>query len=721
MNILEQMRGSKGHSSSNDVKLFTELGVALMDQGAVPSSVGGRVFATESISEHEVAQIQTAASSLQATLSSVASQLGFKENSQLVAVQEAAAIQGAMGASAASSFLGRKLEVPALSTKDVHVVGAQNVPNYLGHRSTVVAAEAFDNRETRSAVLYTMAFNYSLARQDEFGETVWPTLTLPADQVGFGIVVNRLTVHRGVSHSIDGKVVDFGKIDLMRAAADYTVLLREKTRIYPVARATNADKLVPAAKIAPKDFDHEGVVIKTAPYRTGVDIGIIGMSQTDAMLEGGSANQTDTLDPAISLENVYLEVGGDILKFNVYSHPTANFTYAPQDLDKQRNLTFRSKAILIKPTTMQQDGGALVDLAVVATKKLTLVLEVQASGIANTEFGSCQVFGNLVKLAKVLDENGEALPETNSDVQDLRTVFANAGMIGYDLRAFRTNINMRERGNFIDRTSFTQLYEVPLLSPVTAQRPQNTDGQMDGGDFEALVTTTRFRLMGDAVTAIIENCKELDEFVSSGLVNTDEIPSVLGAARFHVKPVFYGPAVMDVTKMVDSISSGDRLKDLQAALVNTIRDYAFRMYVNSEYQAAAAALGQQGPGTVIIATDPIIHRYIMVDGDLRTLTEKFNVKVVSTLDRRMTGKVFVTFGVFDENRNQAPNILNWGNLVWAPEVVMSASVPRGESMSKETIVQPRYRFVMHLPVATMLQFSNIPDVLQRQPIQFHNV
>ena len=718
MNLIEQMRGTKGSSSSSDVRLFNELSAALLDQAPVTAAVGGRIFATENIAEHEVAQVQTAASNLQATLASVASQLGFKGS---VMVQEAAAVQGALCASSASNFFARKDTIPTMSSKDVHVVGASGVPNYLGHRSSIIAAEAFDNRETRSAVLYTMAFNYSLARQDEFGETVWPTLTLPADQVGFGIVVNRLTVHRGVSHTIDGKVVDFGKVDLMRAAADYTVLLREKTRIYPVARATNVDKLVPVGKIAAKPFNNEGVDILTAPYRTGVDIGIIGMSQTDAMLEGGSANQTDTLDPAISLENVYLEIGGDILKFNVYAHPTANFTYAPQDLDKQRNLTFRSKAVQVKPTTVQYDGTALGDLAVVGTKSLTLILEVQASGIANIEFGSAQVFGNLVKLVKVLDVDGEVLAETNSDVQDLRTVFANAAMIGYDLRAYRTNINMRERGNFIDRTSFTQLYEVPLLSPVTAQRPQNTDGQMDGGDFEALVTTTRFRLMGDAVTAILDNCKELDEFVSSGLTNTDEIPSVLGAARFHVKPVFFGPAPIDVTTIVDSITSADRLKDLQSAIVNIIRDHAFRMYVHSEYQAAASALGQQGPATVIIATDPIIHRYIMLDGDLRTLTEKFNIKVVSTLDRRMTGKVFITFGVFDENRNQAPNILNWGNLVWAPEVVMSASVPRGESMSRETIVQPRYRFVMHCPIAAMLQFTNIPDVLNRQPIQFHNV
>lgn len=721
-NHAHAIRGDQQFTHSADARLLKELQSALLDKAPLAPQIGSRVFATESIGEAEMTQIQSAASNLQSVLAGVTSSLNLNGDIKggIVAVMETAAIQGALCASAPGAFTARSNDLPAVSSKNVHVIKAEGVPNYLGHRSKTIALEAFDNRENRSAVLYTMAFNYSVSRQDEFGETVWPTLTLPADQVGFGIVVNRLTVHRGVTHTIDGKVVDFNKVDLMRAAADHTVLQREKTRVYPIVRPASADKFVAAAKIAPRDFDNEGVTISTAPYKVGVDIGIIGLSQTDAQLDGGSANQTDTLDPAISLENLYVEVGADIVKINVFSHPTANFTYAPQDVDKQRNLTFRTKAIKLNKNTVNQDGTPLVALAALAAENYTVVLELQASGVANIEFASAQVFGNRVAVVKILDENGDTVPATDAAAQDIMTAFASATIIGYDLRAYRTNINMRERGDFIDRTSFTQLYEVPLLSPVTAQRPQNTDGQMDAGDFEALVTTTRFRLMGDAVTAILDAVQRLSEHVASGL-GGDDLPAALGAARYHVKPVCFTPDPIDVATIVDSWASSDRLEDLQAAIVNQIRDYAFRMFVDSEYQAAQAALGQQGPTTVVIATDPIIQRYLMVNGDLRTLTEKFNVRIVSTLDKRFVGKVFITFGVFDESRNQAPNILNWGNLVWAPEVVMSASVPRGESMSRETIVQPRYLFVNHLPVATMLTLTNIPATLNKIPVSFKQV
>lgn len=703
------LRGGQAHQSSQDARFLGELNVALLDSAPVPGNISRRLFATEAISESDMIQIDGAASNLESTLRAVAGKLNLNLGGNSIWVAEQAAVQGGLLAGDPSAFAGRSTDFPQHSTADKFVIGASGDPGYVGRRSTVFATEAFDNRETRNAVLYTMAYNYSVARQDEFGETVWPTLTLPADQVGFGIVVNRLTIHRGVTHTVDGKIVDFNKKDLMRAEADHTILLKDKTRIYPVVRPAAVNKFVDSALIAPYAYDNEGVVINTAPYRVGEEIGIVGISQTDAQLDAGSANQTDTVDPAISLENLYVKIGDDIITFPVYSQPTANFTYAPQGLDKLRVLNFRSKAVSISKKTKQFNGADLVALADVATNDYTVVVELVATGEANTEFGSVVVYGNKVAIVKVQDADGKLVADSNPVVQDVRAAFAAAQIIGYDLRAYKTNINMRERGDFIDRTHFTQLYEVPLLSPITAQRPQNTDGQLDAGDFEALVTATRFRLKNDAVTAIFDCTKRLQEHVEGGSAG-EEIPAAIGAARYHVRPTFYAPAPYDVTAIVQSLNSSDLASDLQSAIVNIVRDLAFRMYVHSEYQAAASALGQVGNPTVTIATDPILHRYLMINGDLRTLTEKFSVRIVSTLDRRFTGKMFITFGVFDENRNQAPNLLNWGNLVYAPEVVMTASVPRGESLSRETIVQPRYKFVNHLPIAAMLSFVNVPDL-----------
>lgn len=715
------IRGGAAMAVSSDVALVQNLGLAMLDQTGISPGLSQQVFATESALNHEaIGAIQNAASGLQATLNSVVAQLNMNaQDGGRVFALESAAVQGAMMASNPVAFLGRDLTLPA-SGKNVHVIRAEGAPNYLGHHSKVMALEAFDNRETRNAVIYTMAYNYTASRQNEFGETVWPTLTLPADQVGFGIVVNRLTIHRGVIHGTDGAAVDFKKVDLMRAGVDPTILHRDKNRVFPVVRANNVGQFVAAALVAPHAYNNEGVEIMTAPLKTGVDIGLIGISQTDAQLLGGAANQTDTLDPAISVEDLYIKVGTDVIKLKVYGHASANFTYVPQGLDKERGLRFQSKSIRLNKKTERADGTPLDTLSSLLTEDLTVVLDVRATGTANTEFGTASVFGNMVQIIKILDADGEALSPTSADYQDLHAAFADAAIVGWYPRAYKTNLNMRERGDFIDRTSFTQLYEVPILSPVTAQRPQNSDGSQDAGDFESLVTTTRFRLQNDAVTAIFDRVAAIYEF-TEGPHTTDEPPAELGAARYHVKPVCYQPDPIDVANIVDSWNSSNRLADLQAALVNQIRDYAFKMYIFSEYQSAADAMGQEGPATIIIATDQYLHRYIMQDGDLRTMTEKFNVRVVSTPDRRFRGKVFMTFGVFDENRNQAPNILNWGNLIWSSEVVLAASMPRGETLSKETIVHPRYLFVNHLPVCSLLSFTNVPATLNKLPVIFEQI
>lgn len=701
-------------------QLFQSLSVALAEHAPVGHQVASRLFATESIGADEMTRLQTSASSLQSLLASITSQHseGFGD-SKIVSVQETAAVAGALSAYAMGDFLSRDLEFAPPASKDVFAMSAAGVPNYLGRRPNF-ATESFDNRADRSAVLYTMAYNYSVARQEEFGETVWPTLTLPSDQVGFGIVVDRLTVHRGVQHSVSGAAVDFGKVDLMRAMRNPNILQKDKTRCFPIVRAASASHFVAAADIAPYDKLVDGVVFHTAPYKFGIEHGIIGLSQTDAMLAAGAATQTDTLDPTIILENIYAKIGADIVKFNVRSHSSANFTFAPQGQDRQRNLTFATKSIVLDANSKCFDGSALVTLADLATDSLTVVIEVQASGTANIERGSAQIFANRIASVKVLDVDGEVVPSSNPAAAGIIAAVDGAVMLGYDLLAYKTNMNMRERGDFIDRTRFTMLYEIPLLSPVTAQRPIGSDGSTDGSDFEALVQATRFRIANDGVTAILDTCNYLDEHVRSAVIN-DEIAPEMGAARYHVKPVFFGPKAIDVVTLVDSISSAARTGDLQAALVNTIRETAIDMFINSEYQAAAMALGLQGQATLIIATDPKIHTYLMLNGDLRTLTEKFKFQIVSTLDERMEGKVFLTFGVFDENRNQAPHLLNFGNLVMAPEVVLSAPTSTGGSVQRETIVSPRYRFINVMPVAAMLQFTNIPGVLNKVPLNFHSI
>lgn len=59
----------------------------------------------------------------------------------------------------------------------------------------------------------------------------------------------------------------------------------------------------------------------------------------------------------------------------------------------------------------------------------------------------------------------------------------------------------------------------------------------------------------------------------------------------------------------------------------------------------------------------------MVTGDFRTLGNEFEVKVVTTLNTNMVGKIAVSFGQFNGATEGVPNPMHFGNMAYKPELV----------------------------------------------------
>ena len=150
--------------------------------------------------------------------------------------------------------------------------------------------------------------------------------------------------------------------------------------------------------------------------------------------------------------------------------------------------------------------------------------------------------------------------------------------------------------------------------------------------------------------------------------------------------------------------------------MNKLRDMAFRMYRDSGYKAAADALagGVAPMPTVIIGTDPVIARYLQVTGDLRTLGGGLDVKIESTLNKRMAGKIIMSFGVFSEGQDGVPNPMHFGNMGWKPELTLVLPLHRNGANSKELTVQPSFLHITHLPIMASLNISGIPDVVSEK-------
>lgn len=675
--------------------------------------VARNALSMESLDSNSRQAVMSSFNDLTVSVEAIAQELGFGSvgaGSFTAAQRDAAAIAGMLSGDF-KSFLTTKNEFNVVSTESMSVVQPFGIEDAFAGRA--FAMEAYDERENRNATIYSIAYNMQSARQDEFGETLFPTLVVTPDNVGFGVTINLMMVYDGIERKVTGSFEDYKKKNIIRAVADPTVLKKEQTKIVPVHRPQSVDKFIDPAVVAPYDVILEGETIHTAPIAVGKKIDLLGLSQTDTLLAAGIMDMTDSIDPYVTLQNIYLSVGDDVLKINTANLPYANFVYSTQQNYRLMTLNFTTTSILVNKNTKNADGSALTTLASVVSNDLIVRLEVMLTGTVNIELGECTVFANLASVHTVADNSGNLLSLTAAPALAVVNAIADAKVLGYDLLAYRTNMNRRQRGQLIDVTRFTQLYNVPLRSPITTIHPINVDGQTDASDVQALITATRIRTSNEAVTALLNAVDLLREYVDA----RDEVgigPDVLGVGRFLIRPTFFHETI-DMLNIVDSLTSTDRPGDMQAAIVNKIRDYAYQMYRDSEYKAAADALagGVAPVPTAIVATDPVLARYLTVSGDLRTLGNEFDVRIVSTLDRRVKGKIFITFGTFDETRNTTPNPMNFGNMVWAPELVLTANISRASTISKETVVQPRYLFVTHMPLMTELTVLNVPSVINK--------
>jgi hypothetical protein len=668
--------------------------------------------ALESVSsDANIQLLRDAYSDINSALESIAQDLQIEPTH---AQRRAAAMAGIL-ATDYRGFMAKGFKAPASMEMGV-AVEAHGLPDMVEGRS--FSLEAYDERENKNASIYSITYNMQSARQDDFGEAFFPTITMSADQAGFGVHVNLMLVYDGVIHKITGDVEDFKRKNIIRAVADHSIMRKDQTRAVPVYRPQNASHFVDPALVAPVSFDLDGIEFQTAPLKVGMEHGLIPLSGHDELLAGGAMTETDSLDPAVSLTHVYAKVGDDVLKFDVRNQPLSNFVRGPQNNYRVQLLNFETTSLLLNKGAKTAAGDALTDAALklIDTHDLIVRVKMVMSGTVNIETGAFSVYGNSINVYSVQDSTGQFLSLESGHGKDIADAFAAGSILGVDQLSYRSNANRRQRGQLIDTQQYTQMYLVPLRSPITAQHPINTDASVDAADVQALVTATRIRVGNEAVTALIDAANMLDQYVDAR--DTQGVgPDVLGVGRFFVRPTFFKETI-DMAVAIDSLTSTARRSDIEAVLINKIRDYAARMYRDSEYKAAADALcgGQSPMPTLNIGTDPVLASYLQVTGDLRTAGSQFDFKIVSTLDRRVAGHIFLTFGVYDANRNITVNPLNFGNMVWAPELVLTAQISRGNTISRETVVQPRYLFITNLPVMTVLTVKGVQEVLNKVPV-----
>lgn len=734
--------GSAVGSGSNQLQLFKtlkenehQLTAALRGAGDSGSAFAGLAMNVESFSgvskrigedriDAAQAALDGAIEKLQDNIRSLSGNATFEFNK----AQRMAAEQAGMLAADPRTVLARSISRP-----DVKGIMEPAVGDVAEKR--LLSAEAYDERVNNSAILYSMQYNAQAALQEEATETWWPTITVPNDNAAFTIEVKRWFVYDAIERQANGEVADFKRINLVRAARNPNLLNTNDTTGYPVFRNSAADQFwdkVVAGNVVTQTIkpDRNRTVV-TAPLRPGVTRDILGLSQTDEMLNAGPMNHTDSLDTKFTLRNIYVEFTDptdptvkETFKFNTSVIPSSEYTYVLQGGYREMQLNFRTSDLMLDKNSKTHDGAVPVLLAGLSAQDLMFRLETRASGNVDIQDGKevLDPSASGVKPVSCWNVSKQELPLNAAPAATLAAILATGKIIGYDLTYYLANSNRRLFGQLMDTRSERQMYYIPLRSPVSIQHPAHVDPSVDAIDIQALLTHTRFRLVNEGIRKIHEHYGHLTQFAS---VNDGSIdpPNVLGVGRFYVKPVRkYLP--LDVTATVMNLTSEDARANIQAVIVNHIRQMGIEMFIECEYAPANSAMhgGVAPMPELIVLCSPDLEAYITVPGELRTMGgSPIPIRVVSHIDQTLSGRIYMTFGQFGANRNTEVVPLNSGNLFWSSELVLSGTINRQGATSRETMVQPRYFFLPHLPVMGLIEVTGIPGALARTPIDFHNV
>lgn len=713
---VELLLGKRGSMTADPIStLATKVASVTSSRALSDKSMTGLALSTESFDDSKVQTLTASYNQFETNIRAMTKDMGLAVEEHQVT---AAVIGGMMAADPAAALSAKPRPLPA----DAVMLN----PGVTGGSMERLAVEAYDERENRNAQMHSVVFNLLSSRQDEFGETLFPTIIVSPNETGITLALKLFYVYNDFKRSANGALANYNRKNVMRAYKDMSILKNELTRAVPVLRTggadANTDKFVDTT-VAPSWSEDLGVnvTVPTGWLKTDTKIDLLGISQTTELLASGIMGATDSLDTYLQLEKVLVRVSDgtntDVFSLDVSGIPSANFTFAPQGNYRKMLLAMDTDSVVIGRENTVLTGAAFTVLNELATHDARVQLNINGNVVLDK--GDTIINRGTMQLSTLRNAAGQLV--TGAVFDALAAKLADAEVIGFKLAAWRANSNLRQRGQLVDTQLDYRTIPVPFRSPIGVLAPAARANSDDTQPLQTLVTLTGTRVSNEAVLTLRkwETTMESYQAVADASGTLPEM-SAIGAA--YLIPTFIREtAALPAT--VDSLKSHERYKDIRAALTEKIRYVANELLRRSEYCAVAAVLTGNASfkPTVIIATDNVIHNYLSMDGDLRLLGDSYDVRIVSTLAEPIKDKIYVTFGVFDQSRNTTVNPLNFGNMLYTPELVLNLPISRDGQHSNELTVTPRMAHIVNLPVMGVIDVSGLPAVTNKVPLNMRSL
>lgn len=683
----------------------------------------------ESISGGAYEELQRHGETIERSLMESLENAGVPVN-ELNQAQKDAGLVTAMAAGDMSAYHQRAIRTDVASVEGIDVVDADGSGVHGAMDFTdKVSVESFDDQELAKHVPYSIAFNVQAARQDEFGEAFYPTVVVTPDQAGLDLHIDRTLVMTEQRHEASGKVNGWNRRSILEGIQDVSLLENNAVALVPVVLDdnSNAGKFVDPNLVAPRIQKVNRLDVKTAPLKLGEEVDLLGISEHPGLIGAGIMDSTDSIDARIGLDKLYMTMTKDVadgsggtetvtetVAFPVNRMPRADFVKSVEGDHREMNLHFNPRDLALDPNTRTVDGTEPQLLSTLRDQDLRVRLKTNVNGAVNLETAAGKIYTSGIEVTAVFQKDAGTgkwveLSMTDTLASQAVAALGELNLIGYTLNATRSNQNLRTRGLLLNVNRKTERYTIPMGSPISVPQPLASD--RSASDLSALITAARIRTSNKAVTSLLNYAETLKQYVANLETYDEDGLAIEGIGRYLVNP-FYEHLELDLTQEINSITSHERNSDVKALIIDAIREITYRMYRDTNYQAAIDALsGTAGQKPkLIIGTDRTIANHIMIAGDSRTAGIDFDYQIVSSDDKRMFGKI-----VFSFVRPNAPagDPLSFGTHAWVPELTSSAQVTRQGATIKETIVQPRSRHVNCLPILGEIEVKGLEVLRER--------
>lgn len=593
----------------------------------------------------------------------------------------------------------------------------------MGYSDDAVSLEAYDDGNLKAYIPFSIMYNVLAARQGDFAEAFYPTLVVSPDQAGVEVSITRTMLYKEVRHQSSGKTTNFDRVNLLDAVQNPELLDNDSTRVYPVYQdGVNNDSFIDPAIVPPVSVTPDNLPVDTLPLLPGMEHNLLGLGQAAILGLQGELDSSDQLAHPVRLDDVYLRVTNkdgeaSVIRVNVRSLPFSQFHKAQEGLDREVQLNFRNTQLMLSADTKDITGApaaALQSVFTGATADHMANFRLTVTGNGNLEFGTIFVETTTGRVESVQLRTGDRTyeAETSATVIDaVKGGIKSIEFICFTLDLYRTNYNRRQRGTLVESTLYSERYATKLGSPITAITPP-TDTRT-ATDLIAPVTATRIRNDNNAITKLFAYAETLDSLMVSYDKNLPR-PEIEGISRHIIVP-FYEHKRISMHNHLQSLRSADKPSDVNAVLVNIFKEVSYRALRDSNYEAALTAqtgvVGQLP--RLLIGTNPVVAKHLMVNESGRLDTIKFDTKIVTTVDKRLgapgtdSHEVFMTF----TRPGTQLDPLSFGQFLWCPELVTTIQTSRNGGVSNEVMVQPRTYHMQMLPILMRITIDDLGDSL----------